>query len=213
MKTCNCGASLARGNKSGLCADCGKRGKRVPLPEDWAQYAPILGNAELMARYGCGSDLIARWRRDSGIPAKQGGTMIAVMPAPDDFRLIAPTKTVNALTSHYHRSRETIQRWLRETGVQPMAVGASRSARNFNPVNVVKRDMTLAGRAADFLQKKSSIWRCDWNGRHNPSGKFWKRGIHVLNAEQVVEKAFAPTVASVDTESPCQMIGRNTHPS
>src|ERR1043165_4887870 len=125
MANCNCGASLSRGNKTGMCAVCGNRGRRTLLPDDWSKYAPILGNAQLMEHYHCGSDLIARWRRESGIPAKQGGTMIAVMPAPRDFAQIAPTKTVHGLMNHYGRARETIQRWLREEGVTARAVGAT----------------------------------------------------------------------------------------
>lgn len=99
------------------------------------------------------------------------------------------------LAGHYGVSLGMIDRWFRETGLQPLGrrqaearvvagMGSPKPARIIS-----SRDMSLAGRAADFLQKRDAIFRCNERGEFDHKGTFWRWHGRTWDAAQIVEIA------------------------
>lgn len=106
------------------------------MPEDFAELAASLGNAELAARYGISETTVKKFRRIVGIPAKRRATTRLAVPA--DFPQRAPGASNPDLCSHYGVCKQVIMRWRRECGIRgrpsgpkaaPMPEGFAEAAR------------------------------------------------------------------------------------
>lgn len=99
---------------------------------------------------------------------------------------------------HYRASLTAVTRWRREADLLPHrpAVRVSRTGRlnrgSFGMslrAPVTQRDMTEAGRAADFLQRFGPVFRCLTTGKAHPKGTYWNRNGHVLSDREIVARA------------------------
>ncbi|WP_333571336.1 hypothetical protein [Sphingomonas sp.] len=176
---------------------------RIEIPADFQESAALLGNPALAEKYGCGKSTIIRWRRELGVKAPrrplEGRDR---SPPPAGFAEVARTTSVEMLCVRYRVERRRVLRWLRETGFAPkpnkLVVMQNMGKRNVAAAQVAptNRDMSLAGRAADFLQKRGPIFRCDFIGRFKLGGTHWKwRGKAHTAAEIIAaaaERGFDP---------------------
>lgn len=173
-----------------------------PVPDDFAEHAATETNEQLIQRYRCGRKVLFRWRRETGIkaaPRGKGGT--APLPIPDGFALSAPVHTLKDLRINYGRSAATILKWCAQLGVSPRRAAPTRqrttsrgvmaSTKMFNPTApAIRRDDSLAGRAADYLRRFGSVYRCDAQGNQLSDGFFWCRGGRfVLTDDEIIERA------------------------
>ncbi|KQM37963.1 transcriptional regulator [Sphingomonas sp. Leaf10] len=109
-------------------------------------------------------------------------------PAPDWFRREASTMTRAEACQRAGVSQSTIDRWMREAGVRCNVLRGF-SYRRQNAVPVRMADMSLAGRAADFLRPRWPNHRCDEDGQQNFNGRYWRFGTAILTADEVIERA------------------------
>lgn len=159
----------------------------LPVPDDFAVHGPIERNPALAKRYQVSINLITRWRNETGVKAPHTGGGIPLAPMPDGFAVVAPTMTMRQMRLRFSRGPEVIQRWLNEAGVKAKVL---RPGGYLNgPVNVVQRDMSHLGQAADFLRRWSPVYRCTEIGRADVKGEFWRRGSAVLTDAELVERA------------------------
>ena len=161
------------------------------IPDDFAEYASRETQLQLIKRYRCGPKMVTRWRRQTGIlPPKRRSQ--AEQP-PQGFKLTAPTLTVTELQVRYARSEATIRRWCRELGVsakRPPQSSSGSANHRFSPAPpLVRRDETLAGRAAEYLRRFGPVVRCNHLGNYDPRGIHWRRGSTILTAAEIVERA------------------------
>lgn len=169
-----------------------------PCPPDFARYAGIETNDELMRRYDCKPSIIWRWRRETGIASKRPELKgPGPRPVPDNFRALAARLNREELRVRYGVSGNLIDRWLRECGLKPLGrrqnalqVVASMGKRKVASAMVAPsgRDTSDAGRAAYFLQRRGPIYRCDAEGRFKLGGSHWKwRGRAHTDGEIIAE--------------------------
>jgi hypothetical protein len=173
-----------------------------PAPEDFQQVAAGKPTKALCEIYGCGPDMIYRWRRETNSPF--------IPHAPADFVTLYQTMTLEQLRKHYDRGWLCIKRWEKETGAtrppkpakpakQPAvrlvkATKASSTPLRPNafqnvPVDRVQRDMSPVGQAADYLRRFGPVYRCDVKGRPLADGFFWRRGTAILTDQDLIERA------------------------
>ncbi|MET3710382.1 hypothetical protein ABIC65_001062 [Sphingomonas trueperi] len=170
------------------------------IPDDFRANAKTMTWKDLRDHYHASNEVLQRWRILSGVRLEKAARPLT--PPPAGFRQAATVMLRTQLATHYHVSKGMIDRWLRETGLQALgrvqaearvvhAIGAPKLAAVPN-----NRDMSLAGRAADFLQKRAAIFRCDANGRFQLGGTHWKwRGKAHTAAEiiaEACERGFEP---------------------
>lgn len=188
----------------------GGRVKRE-VPADFAAMSAKHTNVELMAIYGCGSEMLYRWRKETG--AKRRDKMVI----PDDFAERWKTNGILKLAAHYGRNHTTISTWIAKLGLrrprgQTLTQQAKRAepkpvkapvARNAAPVRSIKpdayrtapldrvqRDMSAAGRAADTLRRdRWTVFRCDEKGHADPAGKMWLCGRIIVTSAELIERA------------------------
>lgn len=188
---CTCGAELGPQNETGLCRKCStRRALMKPVPNDFAEFAATLTNADLGEKYGAGKKLISRWRREASVPAshKGGGVM---RPLPPAFTDIAPTMTRNGLRLHFGCSLDTVDRWCRVAGVRAARAAPQRFVgRKANPSKPHSApDSSPASRAADYLRRFGPVIRCDDAGVFDSSGGHWRRGSAILGPQDVIDRA------------------------
>lgn len=164
-----------------------------PVPDDFAAYAALETVTKLCARYGCGTALIARWRRDvGGVKPRPSGRPIAI---PADFAERAPRCTASELMEHYGvRDHRTIRKMLASAGVESRrpalvphlgGMGRARAA----PL-CVNRNTSRAGMAAEYLRRFGPVFRCAADGRQKPDGTHWNRGGRtILTDAEIIERA------------------------
>lgn len=104
----------------------------IPVPADFAEHANE-SNRQLKARYHVGDKTLAKWRKESNLPANTGRLatqaaqarwgMVKDLPPPTDFKDMAPRHTNKVLAQKYGVSENTISRWRKETGTQSSITG------------------------------------------------------------------------------------------
>lgn len=92
-----------------------------PMPYDFAAKAREFDRSmsKLIRHYGAGSNAVARWMKEAGIPTLK----VVKRSPPADFAQIAPTMVMSALLVHYRADDATVKRWVSETGISPKARG------------------------------------------------------------------------------------------
>lgn len=113
---------------------------------------------------------------------------------PDDLLAILHAQGSHGAAKHYHASLSTVTRWRRELELKAQArlkkAAPVLRPRCFQQVPlIVKRDMSYAGQAADFLRRYGAVYRCDALGRPNAKGAFWKRNFSVLTDDEIIQSA------------------------
>jgi hypothetical protein len=167
----------------------------------WFRNRPALPNRGGRARHGnpiikhcvtCGC-VINRTARRQCRPCSHIGLKREV---PDDFRSVLFNLGSHGAAKHYHASLSTVTRWRREMGITPLTKTKTSPsqprpfASGFRQSPLMcKREITLAGQAADFLRKFGAVYRCDENGLPNAKGEFWKRNFSVLSDDELVSRA------------------------
>lgn len=202
-RTCKCGTPLGPRNTIGVCNNCKGGLNRIPLPSDFAARAGDMTNDEAVAVWGVSKNTIGKWRKETKTPAPVRKVAPAnYIKVPADFARVAPTKNLRELTMMYGVSGPTIRRMCAESGVDfyrpayqrsrnKLVVMANMGKRNVAAAQVApqNRDMSLAGRAADFLQKRSAIWRCDAQGRFKLGGSHWRWKGEARTADFIIAEA------------------------
>lgn len=188
-----------------------------PVPDDFAEMTSKHSNLELMAHYACGSEMLYRWRKESG--TKRRDKMII----PGDFAEVWKTKGILQLAAHYGRNHSTVTLWIKRLGlVRPRGRTLAQQARvtqpkpaptpkvakvpvspkcapsrfikpdafRTAPLDRVQRDMSAAGVAADTLRRdRWTVFRCDTKGKPSPNGKMWICGRVLCTADELIERA------------------------
>lgn len=196
---CDCGQALPASNTTGKCQLCGVRAhhaaRRLTAPADFADHAH-LGNSQLADHYEVSTTTIYRWRKATGnVLRRHGRPPGNKRPIPAEFADVAPRMTNSELCARFGVQRETIAKWARIVGVRLLVIrtpsrlsGTVMSA----PLTNSNRDSSLAGRAADFLQRFGPVYRCDATGAPKPNGTHWRRGnSDPLTADEIIERAVA----------------------
>lgn len=121
-----------------------------------------------------------------------------IRTCPPDFLEVLGRLGSRMAAAHYRASLKTITRWRREHGLPRnyrarKSVGTGRLNRGrfgmaAKPI-LIRRDLSTAGRAADFLQKFGPVFRCMTTGKAHPNGTCWNRNGHVLTDRDIVERA------------------------
>lgn len=157
-------------------------------PKDFAKWAAIETEFQLVARYGFSRETIRRMRREMGIKRPTGSR-----PMPADFATVAPTKTVNGLLAHYRASRETVRRWLDQADVQPAKHHNIPWNKEVVPVKIPAADVDRAVQAARYLGPKLrvAISRCDAKGKFSHIGDHFRYGNTVMTPQQIIDRAHA----------------------
>lgn len=118
---------------------------------------------------------------------------------PPDFLDVLGRLGSRLAAAHYRASLKTITRWRREHGLPPNhrarrtsgstgRLNRARFGMNSKPI-MIRRDLSPAGRAADFLQRFGPIFACTPQGKALSGGNFWNRNGHVLSADEVIQRA------------------------
>lgn len=183
-------------------------GARNPaiIPADFAKWNATEGNPELSKRYGVGFSMLARWRREAGVEARErtqeqrGGRKR--METPADFAEFARGKSVRELVEHYGISTEAVRRMRNEAGLPPVAAGWARvnaarakpahlvtNAYMSTPLNRTVKDGSRAGLAADYLRRDAPVYRCRPLGAADANGSHWRYGRVVLSDAELIERA------------------------
>jgi len=172
-------------------------------PADYAEVAARMTSVQLRRHYRASTSQIARWSAEVGRQRLPSHTPV-IIPMPADFPEHA-SLTLEQLMEKYGRARAVLRRWRKEAGyipgkpkvVEPAQVpcpaplqvhGLKRMAGVGAPLPY-RRDMTKAGRAAEYLQQFGGVWRCAESGKPDPEGKFWRRGNAVLTDAEIIERA------------------------
>jgi hypothetical protein len=144
--------------------------EKASVPTDFADRFAASTIDELRAHYRRGWVTISRWIKEAGLSR----------PAP--IKKPAPAKAMKpdkAMPVAFLRAAPEVTR------VRHARPNAYQTA----ALNVVVRDMSEAGRAADYLRRFGPVVRCDERGRYNENGTHWRRGSTILTAADVIERA------------------------
>ena len=176
-------------------------------------------NTAIAERFGVSLDYVHRRIRVMRLVAR-GYVSPRRFEIPADFVQRSRCATLSALADEFGVSKGTISKWLRACGVQAASrseagrAGAHRrwADREVAPasppkrqirkplhgwaaqatVEAPRRDMTLAGRAADeCLRRYARCFRADPSGKPNPAGTHWVYGTIVLSSDELVARAEA----------------------
>ena len=181
---------------------------QLPVPPDFAERAPRATNLALARHYHRSLMIIARWRKEAGIPCRRPQRKPVEprrryrVPAPVDFAATAAGLSVTALAQHYGQDRKVVQRWLDEAGivleravpVPKVNRGGRRAISGRGPGRPpLSRNAPLpSGRveeAAQHLRRFTPVYRCGPKGAADPKGKFWRYGAAVLTPAEMVARA------------------------
>jgi hypothetical protein len=159
------------------------------MPDDFRTFAPGKPILAIMNHYQAGAKAVTRWLEESGVRERPKAAP-PTRPVPENFRMLAPTMTMRRATSFWGAGEHLLKRWRDETGVgfkktSPFRSGGAPSALNTE----TRRDLSRAGQAAEFLRKLAPVWRCDADGKTNPSGTHWRRNMRVLTDADLIERA------------------------
>lgn len=158
------------------------------MPSDFKSFAPGRGLVELMRHYGASSGTVRRWREMASIREVPMNTA-RFREMPDNFAQLAPRMTKQSAAAFWGASDPVLRRWCNEAGISFKRVQVYRHPGSRPVISETTRDQSVAGRAADFLQKLAPIHRCDADGTANKNGTHWRRNLRVMTAEQVIERA------------------------
>lgn len=172
-------------------------------PADYAEVAARMTSVQLRRHYRASTTQIARWSAEVGRERRPSHTPDFI-PMPADFPEHAGL-TLEQLMEKYGRARAVLRRWRKEAGYVPGKPKAVEPAPAPCPVPVqvhglkrmagigaplpYRRDMTTAGRAAEYLQQFGAVWRCTETGKPDLNGTFWRRGHAVLTDDEIIERA------------------------
>lgn len=171
---------------------------RTTIPDDFAQIAPTMTIAGLMAHYGHGYMLIKQWLTASGIkPLVISGRQPQALVVPEGWDEFAPIETNYRLAERFGLTPRRIAKLRKHTGImlkrpeKPVKEPRERSAdfaRQPAPRRVWKhvgqkasplpqRDDSELGRAADHLRRVGWIvTRRRADGCFDPKGEFYRVG-------------------------------------
>lgn len=187
-----------------------------PMPDDFREYAGKESQPKLMKRYRASYTVVKRWLNETGLHLKRSDYNFKAMgvprvPVPDDFAELQRRMTIHHLMAHYEVGRKIIRRWLEETGNKRVRFakpadqpsqrkrGATAPAPKHNVSTFLlapraiasRRDLTPAGRAAEFMQRDRPVFRCDERGQQAENGAFWMCGRVRLTDAELIERAEA----------------------
>jgi hypothetical protein len=182
-----------------------------PMPEDFAELAATMTLRRLTKHFATNHRTVTRWAREAGITPRKG-KRFTLIPLPEDFAVRAATMLHVDLCRHYGVHHRTVERWYavaglkpyrparpekptrettgyrRMTGAQKRAYAGPKSAFG----NLLRRDDSLEGRAADFLRRFAAVYRCTEKGgvvEDKARLTHWRYGNVVLDADALVERA------------------------
>lgn len=180
-----------------VAAETGRRrpmGGRVrrEVPDDFAEHAGE-SNDQLCARYNARYEVIVRWRNETGLGASNAPlNRPAKQPAPTDLRLRARMMTRRQLAEHYGKCLTTIDGWLKSINCRAKPSASSNPTWS-NMGGLTKphdaRADSEAGRAAKWLQRIWSVYRCDFRGKLLSDGAYWNLAGQILTDAEIIAKA------------------------
>lgn len=207
MRTCSdCPAPITRESATGRCKSCANRARRAG-----GMTTPTSPEVLERIRFGIAEGLSAREvaeqvgmnrktvlsvakKRDLGNWRIDGAGERAIPAGFAAFYLDHPSRQVEAEFKVGHR---VIRRWAERLGIKREAatvrIAPSRPRQmRGKPASTNRHvipDVTLAGRAADFLRRYGAVYRCTERGGADPKGTHWRRGSTVLTAAELIERA------------------------
>ncbi len=143
---------------------------RAPVPADFADRFAVSNIDQLRQYYRRGWVTINRWIKEAGL----------IRPvAPKKPAAVKAAKRPKTKPVAFVRSAPEVIRF------RPARPNAYQTA----ALNVVVRNMSEAGRAADYLRRFGPVVRCDERGRYNENGTHWRRNSTVLTPAEIIERA------------------------
>lgn len=164
------------------------------IPDDFEEVAKGKTLHQLAKIYKRSQSTIVAWRRAKGIPGLKPvynpRKPIERPPAPPGFAAAARTMTENALRIRFRAGQAMIRHWCKEQGVSPLKATRP-SWGKATPAPVIDyRENSLAGKAAQYLQKFGPVVRCDAEGRLDSKGTHWLRGGRtILTDDEIMDRA------------------------
>lgn len=180
-----------------------------PVPADFAEIAPHRTRHQLCVRYQAQYLAVDRWLAETSLePLKDDRRA-----APPEFAELAPRYTAHRLGVMLKACHKTVRRWAQELGIEihsnpiprepkPRKPRAPRvrerkapvlrqkywrgAPKSFDHRNV---DMSVEGRAADYLRHIAPVYRCDERGRFLATGKFWRTGNVLMTTDELIDRA------------------------
>lgn len=165
---------------------------KLPVPADFAAWAPKETSAELCLRYSVADGTVARWRREAGIPTPYMTGERRLKPIPADFADKVRELGRNQAMHHYGVSGDLMGRWLRESGLavsRRAPIRFKRAAEKRLAVVCDNRDGSEASRAQSWLQRFYPVWRCDELGRFDPKGSHFRCDGITRTQDEMIERA------------------------
>ncbi len=164
------------------------------IPDDFEKVAKGKTLIQLAKHYKRSQSTIVAWRRAKGIPGLKPVAppkkKLARPPAPAGFAAAARSMTENALRVRFHAGVAMIRHWCKEEGVTPLkpVKGSWGQARPAPMVDY--RENSLAGKAAQYLQRFGPVVRCDESGRLEGKHTHWLRGGRtILTDDEIMDRA------------------------
>lgn len=112
-------------------------------------------------------------------------------PIPDDLADVLRLHGSLGAAKHYRTSLASITKWRRAIGIRAQERVKIERARirlqGFVPGRLmIHRDFSLVGQAADYLRRWGAVYRCHADGAPNAKGKFWRRGLSVIDDDRLM---------------------------
>lgn len=180
------------------------------VPEDFADVAATLNVREAMERWTAGRRAVERWYAEAGIQPSchiRGHQKTRHSPPPADLAARCGEMHLAELSRHYGVGYKLVGRWLRQTGLTASPSPHKLAGMKPKPERTGYRKMSMVAKraycaslaptgsggadalAADYLRRRSPVYRCGPTGAFNPKGGFWRAGMAILTPDELIERA------------------------
>lgn len=169
-----------------------------PVPPDFEELASQ-SNYALARHYGVNAKVVQRWRSKVGLtnPRSRDNSL---KPVPTDFDATAREMSNRDLRERYGVGFNTISRWRKERGIA--APNIKPTAHQYRKMPVAQKrsyawslptvrpiDGSDDARAAAFLKRFATTYRCDEQGRYCEKGKLWRYGNVIQTPDEMIARA------------------------
>jgi len=185
-----------------IVKELGLGSEKRPMPDDFPEYASTHTYYETRERYRCGSETMRRWKKQAGIEpnVKQTPTIPILMP--QGYEAFSRANLQHVVCERFGLSTHYVRIFDRQLGIDRSPKASAKLKRASSPGQPPKKAQVLsikprniteemaAREAATYLQRYSSMIRCNAEGQPRPSGTHWLRGgRYVLTDAEVIERA------------------------
>jgi transposase len=160
---------------------------RLEIPVDFLEYLGAHSQEDTAAHFRLNISTVQRWARQLGFQRTDPLTVSKGQP-PAWWDHDVPNMTRDEVMRRARVGRTVATRWAMETGVcwkRQTGITFSHKHKPQPP----KVDMSLAGRAADYLRPRWPSHRCTEDGQQDINGSFWRFGSAILTGDEVIARA------------------------